>query len=156
MRRMVIAAVAVTALIVSVVLTVSFGDDSPSPKQSGQNTLQQQLAGEGYHQVKETTNKSGHENRQVTDQRWERTAAPEVIIVTADSANNGGAFQINNISFNGSDGNGNLDCQPNPGDTTSLPMLIRDADAVRTAVRNGTAKPVGLFPYGGEHVGCLQ
>jgi hypothetical protein len=157
-RRTLVAIAAVAALIAGLVLTVVVSRQSGTPDNgtTGAKTLQQQLADAGYRKADEKSVTNGDGSRTVTTQWWRRDTAPEQVILTADSAGSTSNYTVNNISFNGSDGKGNLDCQPKEGDTSDLATLIADADKTRTAVQAGTAKPVDLFPYGGAHVGCLQ
>jgi hypothetical protein len=145
------------ALGLTVALAYSQGDDKSDRSAASDNTYVDPLIAEGYSVTSKKIYVSGNAGRKITNIRWERATAPEVIILSDDTSAKAGDFTINIITFTGSDGKGNLDCQPNWGDKSSIATLIADAEKVRTAVQNGTAIEVAdMFPYAGEHVGCMR
>lgn len=121
-------------------------------------TYEQQLKDAGYTKVKDEKRYSGEAGRDITDQRWERVAAPEVVILSDDTSKAEGDLAVNAITFTGADGNGNLTCQPLTSVTALLQDLIADGQTVRKGVQDGTLEPQGAggFPYAGKLVGCLR
>ena len=95
---------AVTAVVISQIPGLNV--TSAGPIQSQHADVQAELVQAGYHRTTVTHVNGGNANRTVTDQRWERSQAPEVIILSDDTVAGAGVFVINAITYSGADGNG--------------------------------------------------
>lgn len=159
---------ALVAIVVVLVLAV-VGGGSDEPVEADTPTLStevpevdfaQQLQAAGYNKVKSTKQPNAEAGRDVVTEWWARDRAPEEVIITDGSTyTEAGKLVVNAINYRGTDGNGNMSCQPDPEHIRSdLADLIGDADKVRAGVKDGSLKAnpdhPSDFPYQGEFMLC--
>lgn len=164
-RRSYVGIAAVLGLVVSLliigVMTLMSRDGDSSNDAAKPTAIVEELKDGGYKKVKDE--KLPHEGlkRDVTTQTWERTEEPQQVILSDDSPyTTEGVLVVNAVNYRGTDGKGNLSCQPDPEHTRSdLKAIVDDANKVRAGIANGSLKPAenqgGGFPYRGEFMGCL-
>lgn len=123
--------------------------------------IAEQLEKADYKKVNEEKGRSAEGDRDIVTQFWERTTAPEKVVISDDSPyTTPGVFIVRVVTYTGADGKGNLTCQPDPEHATSpLADILVDSDAVRAGIKDGSIKSdpennPGGFPYKGEFMGC--
>lgn len=162
MRLSRIAAASAIALAAAIALSVAASNTShtaaPTTATQAPQGLQAELVKAGYNKTGETTHFSGNAGRDVHDQTWTRTEAPETVVLMDNTVAGAGVWVVDTINFSSADGNGELSCQPSAGDSSPIVDLITEAQTMRQQVHAGTLKPNGTpggFPYVGKLVGCL-
>lgn len=157
MSRAVIAAVLLGLLILGVFAWVTRGGDDGGGA-AEQTNIVRELSDGGYKKVKDEKLDSPQLGRKVISEWWERSAEPQQVIITDDSTyTTEGVLIVNAVNYRGTDGKGNLSCQPDPEHMRStLKAIVDDSNKVRDGIASGSLKPTeGSFPYRGEFMGCL-
>lgn len=156
----VMAGLAVSVLVVGVLAFLSRGGDETSTKAEPTGIVKE-LRDAGYKKVKDEKRHSDELKRDVVSEWWERSEEPQQVIITDDSPyTTEGVLVVNAVNYRGTDGKGNLSCQPDPEHTRSnLSAILADSNKLREGIANGSVKPVqdqgGGFPYRGDFMGCL-
>lgn len=157
----------VAGLIVSLILIVIFAFATGGGEDDGNVAapdigIAEQLKDANYKKVNTEKHHSAEAKRDVVTETWERSQEPQQVIITDDSPHTtAGVMVVNAVNYRGSDGGGNLSCQPDPEHSKStLEVILADANRVRQGVNDGslrpdTANPDG-FPYYGEFMGCVK
>jgi hypothetical protein len=155
-----VAGLVVSALIVGVLAFMSRGGDGVDTTAEPTGIVKE-LKDAGYKKVK--GEKLPHEGlkRDVATEWWERTEEPQQVVISDESPyTTEGVLVVNAVNYRGTDGKGNLSCQPDPEHTRSnIKAIIEDANKVRAGIADGNLKPVenqgGGFPYRGDFMGCM-